>query len=148
MARPYLDPEPGLVPTLAQGTEKKADRRRGQLGPVPGCSSGPESRSPRSLGPRPPQWSHPGPGPPGLPGGGETAEGYLASCVLERACRGLAPAELPYPLTWCQPCSLLLCLVTWVTPDHADSESPRGWVSAALRSVGAGRVARSLGLLC
>lgn len=80
--------------------------------------------------------------------GGETAEGCLASCVLERACRGLAPAELPYPLTWCQPCSLLPCLVTWVTPDHADSESPRGWVSAALRSVGAGRVARSLGLLC
>lgn len=80
-------PEPSLVPTLAQGTEKKADQRCGQLWPGPGCSSGQESRSPRSL--RPLQLSHPGPGqpgsgPPGLPGGEETAGGHLVSCALGR----------------------------------------------------------------
>lgn len=69
------------------GTEKKADQRCGQLWPGPGCSSGQESRSPRSL--RPLQLSHPGPGqpgsgPPGLPGGEETAGGHLVSCALGR----------------------------------------------------------------
>lgn len=144
------------MPTLAQGTEKKADQRCGQLWPGPGCSSGQESRSPRSL--RPLQLSHPGPGqpgsgPPGLPGGEERSEGTLCPVPWGESRQGPRSGRAPMSPhvgldLWSQPCALLPSSATWATPDRTDSEPSRGRVSAALCFAGAGQVARGMGLPC